>query len=129
MRRLARVRAALTTAAGLAVTTVTNRGYGITKDAARVYGFDDSKIFSCYDSEPGPVTTPVPPALHEIGVNDCAHGFVGSLMDRADQRGAGYPGWTRDTRDCAPRPAPVAGHGGAPADVRVRLENRLAQVP
>lgn len=67
---------------------------------AHVYNFNPCSNTSCYDSQMGPVAAQVPFALTEIGENDCAHGFIDTLMSWTDTRGVGYLGWTWNTWPC-----------------------------
>ena len=52
-----------------------------------------------------PVAAQVPLTLSEIGENDCAHGFVDTLMNWADAHAVGYLGWTWNNWDCSSGPA------------------------
>jgi endoglucanase len=70
----------------------------------------------------------VPLTLSEIGENDCAHGFVDTLMNWADGKGVGYLGWTWNNWDCSSGPALIVDWTGTPTAYGQGLKNHLATV-
>jgi endoglucanase len=95
---------------------------------AHVYNFNSCAGTACYDSQLAPVAAQVPLTLGEIGENDCAHGFVDTLMTWADAHQVGYLGWTWNNWDCSTGPALVTDWTGTPTPYGVGLRNRLATV-
>jgi endoglucanase len=95
---------------------------------AHIYNFNTCSITSCYDSQLAPVAAQVPLTLSEIGENDCAHGFVDTLMNWADSRGVGYLGWTWNNWDCSSGPALITDYTGTATAYGIGLRNHLAAV-
>jgi endoglucanase len=65
--------------------------------AWHVYNFNGCNSTTCYDTAAGPLAAQVPIVATEIGENDCAGGFITTLMGWLDQHGMSYLGWTWDT--------------------------------
>lgn len=59
-----------------------------------VYNFNTCANTSCWDSQIAPVAAKVPVIAGEIGENDCAAGFINTLMPWLDAHGIGYLAWT-----------------------------------
>jgi hypothetical protein len=95
---------------------------------AHVYNFNTCANQSCWDSQFLPVAQSVPLTLTEIGENDCAHGFVDSLMNWADSHGVGYLGWTWNTWDCSTGPSLISNFDGTATAYGQGLKARLATV-
>jgi hypothetical protein len=95
---------------------------------AHVYNFNTCANTSCYDTQFGPVAAQIPLSLTEIGENDCAHGFIDTLMSWADARGVGYLGWTWNTWPCTSGPALITDYNGTPTAFGQGLKDRLATV-
>jgi endoglucanase len=95
---------------------------------AHVYNFNTCSNVSCYDSTFGQVAAQVPVAFTEIGENDCAHGFIDSLMNWADSTGIGYLGWTWNNWDCSTGPSLISDWTGTATQYGIGLKNRLATV-
>jgi hypothetical protein len=70
----------------------------------------------------------VPFSLTEIGENDCAHGFIDTLMNWADSRGVGYLGWTWNNWPCTSGPALITDYNGTPTAFGQGLKDHLAAV-
>jgi endoglucanase len=70
----------------------------------------------------------VPLTFTEIGENDCAHGFVDTLMNWADQHGVGYLGWTWNTWDCSTGPSLISNFDGTATAYGQGLKTHLASV-
>ena len=75
-----------------------------------------------------PVAAQVPLSLTEIGENDCAHGFVDTLMSWADAHGVGYLGWTWNTWPCNSGPALITDYNGTPTAFGQGLRDHLTTV-
>ncbi|MBO3747057.1 cellulase family glycosylhydrolase [Streptosporangiaceae bacterium NEAU-GS5] len=95
---------------------------------AHIYNFNTCSNTSCYDSQLAPVAAQVPLNLTEIGENDCAHGFIDTLMDWADAHGVGYLGWTWNTWPCNTGPALITDYNGTATAFGQGLKTRLAAV-
>ncbi|UQU62445.1 cellulase family glycosylhydrolase [Couchioplanes caeruleus] len=95
---------------------------------AHIYNFNSCANTSCWDSQLAPVAARVPLTLTEIGENDCAHGFVDTLMDWADAHGVGYLGWTWNTWDCSTGPSLISDYDGTATAYGQGLKAHLARV-
>jgi endoglucanase len=95
---------------------------------AHIYNFNTCANTSCYDSQLAPVAAQVPLALTEIGENDCAHGFVDTLMNWADAHGVGYLGWTWNNWNCSTGPALISDYNGTPTAFGQGIKDHLAAV-
>jgi endoglucanase len=95
---------------------------------AHIYNFNSCSSTSCYDSQLAPVAASVPLALSEIGENDCAHGFVDTLMNWADSHAVSYLGWTWNTWDCSSGPSLISNYDGTATNYGMGLKNHLAGV-
>ncbi|GES03529.1 hypothetical protein Acor_55950 [Acrocarpospora corrugata] len=95
---------------------------------AHIYNFNSCASTACYDSQLAPVAAQVPLALTEIGQNDCAHGFIDTLMTWADAHGVGYLGWTWNTWPCTSGPALITDYNGTATAFGQGLKTRLATV-
>ena len=93
-----------------------------------VYNFNSCANPACWDSEAGPVAQQVPLIAGEIGEDDCAHGFVDSLMTWLDAHNASYLGWTWNTWDCKKGPALISDYSGSPTALGQGLKAHFAAV-
>jgi endoglucanase len=94
-----------------------------------VYNFNSCSNASCWDSTFGAVAAQVPLTLSEIGENDCAHGFIDTLMNWADSHGVGYLGWTWNTWPCTSGPALISSYDGTPTNFGVGFRDHLRSLP
>ncbi|WP_441246878.1 cellulase family glycosylhydrolase [Kitasatospora sp. McL0602] len=78
------------------------------------YNFNSCVSSSCWDSQLAPVAAAVPLVTGELGENDCAHGYLDSLLPWLDQHGVSYLAWTWNTWDCSSGPALISGYDGTP---------------
>src|SRR5258708_3953092 len=62
--------------------------------SVHIYNFNACSNSSCWDSQIAPVAAQVPVIAGEIGENDCASGFISTLMSWADSHNIGYLAWT-----------------------------------
>jgi aryl-phospho-beta-D-glucosidase BglC (GH1 family) len=90
-----------------------------------VYNFNSCANASCWDSTFGAVAQQVPLSLTEIGENDCAHGFIDTLMSWADSHGVGYLGWTWNTWPCTSGPALISSYDGTPTSFGIGFRDHL----
>ncbi|WP_432827333.1 cellulose binding domain-containing protein [Dactylosporangium sp. CA-092794] len=95
---------------------------------AHIYNFNSCSNTSCYDAQLAPVAAQVPLSLTEIGENDCAHGFVDTLMNWADAHSVGYLGWTWNTWDCSSGPALISNYNGTATAFGQGIKDHLATV-
>lgn len=96
--------------------------------AAHIYNFNTCSSTSCWNSQLAPVAAQVPLVLGEFGENDCAHGFVDSLMNWADANSVGYLGWTWNAWDCRTGPSLITDYQGTATAYGQGLKARLATV-
>jgi chitodextrinase len=93
------------------------------------YNFNACIDTNCWNSQIAPVAAQVPLVTGEIGENDCAHGYIDSLMNWLDSKGLSYLGWTWNTWDCSSGPALITDYSGTPTNFGVGLKNHLASLP
>eukprot|EP01106_Pelomyxa_sp_JSP_P010149 TRINITY_DN2723_c0_g1_i6.p3 TRINITY_DN2723_c0_g1~~TRINITY_DN2723_c0_g1_i6.p3 ORF type:complete len:142 (+),score=38.63 TRINITY_DN2723_c0_g1_i6:862-1287(+) len=92
------------------------------------YNFNYCSSSSCWDSTVGQVAKSYPVIAGEIGENDCAHGYIDTLMKWLDTNGVHYLGWTWNTWDCASGPSLISNYDGTPTNFGVGLKNHLASI-
>jgi hypothetical protein len=81
--------------------------------AWHAYDFNACSTVACYDEQAGKLAGRVPVVATEIGEQDCAGGFITTLMGWLDSRGQSYLGWKWDpSGGCL---ALVADYAGRPA--------------
>jgi hypothetical protein len=94
-----------------------------------IYNFNLCNNVSCWDSRGGPVAQQVPLVAGEIGENDCAHGFIDSLMSWLDGHGASYLGWAWNANfDCSQGPGLISNYNGTPTNFGIGLRDHLAAI-
>ena len=96
---------------------------------AHIYNFNSCSNTSCFDSQMAPVAAAVPLTLSEIGENDCAHGFIDTVMSWADSHAVGYLGWTWNADfPCASGPGLITAYDGTPTAFGVGFRDHLLTV-
>jgi len=95
---------------------------------AHIYNFNSCSNTSCYDSQLAPVAAQVPLTLSEIGENDCASGFITTIMNWADSHGVGYLGWTWNNWDCSSGPSLISDYNGTATAFGQGFKTHLATV-
>jgi hypothetical protein len=95
---------------------------------AHLYNFNTCSNTSCFDSQLAPVAAQVPLTLSEIGENDCAHGFIDTVMNWADSHGVGYLAWTWNNWDCSSGPSLITDWDGTATAYGLGFKNHLAVV-
>jgi hypothetical protein len=60
------------------------------------------------------VAAKVPVVVGEIGENDCAHGYIDSLITWLDSKSISYLGWTWNTWDYRSGPPLITDYTGTP---------------
>jgi hypothetical protein len=98
--------------------------------AWHVYNFNLCNNSSCWDQRAAPVLQSVPLVVGELGENDCAHGFIDSLMSWLDSHNTGYLGWTWDdwSGACATGPTLISNYDGTATNFGVGLHDHLAAI-
>jgi hypothetical protein len=91
-----------------------------------IYNFNACNTTSCLDAQVAPVKAQYPVLAGEMGENDCAHGFIDTIMPWFDSHGIGYLGWTWTTANCSSTPALISDYSGTPTNFGIGLKNHLA---
>ena len=71
-----------------------------------IYNFSECNTTSCWDSTIAPVTQHVPVLATEVGENDCAGGFLNTLLPWADSHRVGFVGWAWTVAELQRLPVP-----------------------
>jgi hypothetical protein len=93
------------------------------------YNFSGCNNTSCWDSQMAPVAASVPLVTGEIGENDCAHGYVDSVMTWLDAHGGSYLGWAWNTYGCGTFPSLITNFNGTPTNFGVGIRDHLLSFP
>ena len=81
------------------------------------YNFNLCSTVVCWNEKILPVLQQVPVIAGEIGENDCAHGYIDSLMAWLDSNNTSYLGWTWNAwgaASCATGPVMILDTSGTP---------------
>jgi hypothetical protein len=79
-----------------------------------IYNFSGCNTTACWDSTVAPVAQQVPVVATEVGENDCAGGFLNTLLPWADSHQIGYLAWAWNTSSCGGGPGLISDYGGTP---------------
>jgi hypothetical protein len=90
------------------------------------YNFNLCNTTTCWDTTVAPVAQRVPIIAGEIGENDCADGYLNTLLPWLDSHDQSYLAWTWDTWNCASGPALIADYSGTPTNFGVGYRDHLA---
>ncbi|HVU71205.1 MAG TPA: cellulose binding domain-containing protein [Ktedonobacteraceae bacterium] len=82
--------------------------------SVHIYNFNACSTATCWDAQIAPVAAQVPVIAGEIGENDCAHGFIDTLMNWFDQHGSSYLAWAWNPYNCATGPSLISDFSGTP---------------
>lgn len=93
--------------------------------SVHIYNFNACSNTSCWDSQIAPVAAQVPVLAGEIGENDCASGFITTLMNWFDQHSTGYLGWTWTVANCSSTPSLINDYTGTPTNFGAGLRSHL----
>ncbi|HEY7414813.1 MAG TPA: cellulose binding domain-containing protein [Ktedonobacteraceae bacterium] len=95
--------------------------------SVHIYNFNSCASTSCWSSQIAPVAAKVPVVAGEIGENDCAHGFIDTLMSWLDSENIGYLAWTWTvvSGGCASTPSLINDYTGTPSGFGVGLQTHL----
>jgi hypothetical protein len=93
--------------------------------SVHIYNFNACANSGCWDSQIAPVAAQVPVLAGEIGENDCASGFVSTLMNWFDQHSIGYLAWTWTNANCSQTPALISDYTGTPTNYGAGFKSHL----
>jgi hypothetical protein len=79
-----------------------------------IYNFSGCNTSSCWDSTVAPVAQQVPVLATEVGENDCAGGFLNTLLPWSDSHQIGYVAWAWNTASCGGGPSLISDYSGTP---------------
>jgi len=91
------------------------------------YNFNYCNNQNCWNQYVLPVAQKHPVIIGEMGENDCAHGYVDSLMSWADTNGLSYLGWTWNTWDCSSGPALISNYDGTATNFGSGIKSHYAK--
>lgn len=94
-----------------------------------VYNFNSCNNTGCFNSQMSPVAQQVPVIAGEMGENDCAHGFIDTVMGWLDTQSQSYLGWSWNTSSCGGFPSLITDYTGTPSNFGVGLKNHLVTFP
>jgi len=102
--------------------------------SVHIYNFNACANTGCWDSQIAPVVAQVPVMIGELGENDCASGFINTLMTWLDQHTTGYLAWTWTvTGNCGGTPSLLNDYSGNPtgygAGYRTHLMSLATMTP
>jgi hypothetical protein len=93
-----------------------------------IYSFNSCNTISCLNSEVAPVKAQYPVIAGEMGENDCAHGFIDTIMPWFDSHSIGYLGWAWDTYNCSTFPSLISSYDGTPTNYGIGLKDHLSSL-
>ncbi|HEX5403543.1 MAG TPA: cellulase family glycosylhydrolase [Pseudonocardiaceae bacterium] len=93
------------------------------------YNFNTCSTQACWTSQIAPVAASVPVIAGEIGENDCAGGYITSLMSFLDGIGASYLGWTWNAWDCSSGPSLISDYTGTATPFGAAYKAHLLSLP
>lgn len=82
--------------------------------STHIYNFNTCSTTTCWDAQVAPVAAQVPVVAGEIGENDCAHGFIDTLMNWFDLHSISYLAWAWNPYNCASGPSLISDFSGTP---------------
>jgi endoglucanase len=94
------------------------------------YSFNRCSNVSCWASEVAPVAAQVPLVAGEIGENDCASGYIDTLMSWLDSESASYLAWAWNADfNCATGPSLITSYAGTPTAYGAGFRSHLRSLP
>ena len=90
------------------------------------YNFNICVTQTCWNNQIAPAAQQVPVVAGEVGENDCADGYINTLMPWMDSHSISYLGWTWDTWNCSSGPALISDYSGTPTNFGVGYQAHLA---
>ena len=91
-----------------------------------IYNFSGCNTTSCWDSTVAPVAKRVPVVATEFGENDCAGGFLNTLLPWADSHRIGYAAWAWNTASCGGGPSLISDYNGTPTAFGAAYKSYIA---
>jgi hypothetical protein len=91
-----------------------------------VYNFNGCNSTSCWDSTVAPTAQQVPVVATEVGENDCAGGFLNTLLPWADNHQIGYLPWAWNTASCGGGPSLISDYSGTPTAYGAAYKSHIA---
>lgn len=84
--------------------------------STHIYNFNSCASASCWDTQIAPVAAKVPVIAGEVGENDCASGFINTLLPWLDAHNIGYLAWTWTVVNgtCNNSPILITDYSGTP---------------
>jgi endoglucanase len=90
------------------------------------YNFNTCSNQSCWSTQVAPVIRRAPVIAGEIGENDCAHGYIDSLMNWLDAKSTSYLAWTWNADfNCASGPGLITKYSGVPTNFGIGYRAHL----
>ena len=93
-----------------------------------VYNYNRCNNTICYNHIIAPIAAQVPIIVGEMGENDCADGFINSLMPWLDQHKISYLAWSWNVTSCS-SPSLITDNSGTPSKFGVGFKNHLLSFP
>jgi endoglucanase len=94
-----------------------------------VYNFSGCNTTSCWDSTVAPVAQTVPVLASEVGENDCAGGFLNTLLPWADSHRIGFMAWAWNAASCGGGPSLISDYDGTATAYGAAYKAYLAAHP
>lgn len=94
------------------------------------YNFNACAHADCWDGRIAPVLQIVPVVVGELGENDCAHGYIDTLMAWLDSHNASYLAWTWDNwaDSCGKGPVLITDYQGTTTAYGQGFKDHLASL-
>ena len=94
-----------------------------------IYNFSGCNTASCWNSAVAPVAQKVPVLAGEVGENDCAGGFLNTLLPWADSHRIGFMAWAWNAASCGGGPSLISDYQGTPTPYGAAYKAYLAAHP
>jgi hypothetical protein len=94
-----------------------------------IYNFSGCNTTSCWNSTVAPVAQKVPVLATEVGENDCAGGFLNTLLPWADSHRIGFMAWAWNTASCGSGPSLISNYNGTATAYGAAYKAYLAAHP
>jgi hypothetical protein len=94
-----------------------------------IYNFSGCNTTACWNSTVAPVAQKVPVLATEVGENDCAGGFMNTLLPWADSHQIGFMGWAWNAASCGSGPSLISDYNGTATPYGAAYKAYLAAHP
>ncbi len=94
-----------------------------------IYNFSGCNTTSCWGSTVAPVAQKLPVLATEVGENDCAGGFLNTLLPWADSHQIGFMAWAWNTASCGSGPSLISNYNGTATAYGAAYKTYLAAHP